>query len=179
MILCHERITFLKSRTNLFKIAVDLRMATVTSDLNFWNITGDSIFKQVWLSAGNSKTISIIIAISVIILSPIIVFGNLLVVFSIWKDPMKKLWKWPLNQIILSLAVADLMVGLVICILLLYFVILHRFFKYSKAAKTQDSTASCHQRMREREKHLSKAVAVVTSAFLTSLILVFLRQMQA
>ena len=46
------------------------------------------------------------------------------------------------------------MVGLVICILLLYFVILHRVFKYSKAAKTQDSTASCHQRMREREKHL-------------------------
>ena len=179
MIFRHERITFLKSRTNLFKIAFDLIMATVTSDLNFWNITGDSIFKQVWLSAGNSKTISIIIAISVIILSPIIVFGNLLVVFSIWKDPMKKLWKWPLNQIILSLAVADLMVGLVICILLLYFVILHRFFKYSKAAKTQDSTASCHQRMREREKHLSKAVAVVTSAFLTSLILVFLRQMQA
>lgn len=179
MIFRHKRITFLKSRTNLFKIAFDLIMATVTSDLNFWNITGDSIFKQVWLSAGNSKTISIIIAISVIILSPIIVFGNLLVVFSIWKDPMKKLWKWPLNQIILSLAVADLMVGLVICILLLYFVILHRFFKYSKAAKTQDSTASCHQRMREREKHLSKAVAVVTSAFLTSLILVFLRQMQA
>lgn len=71
------------------------------------------------------------------------------------------------------------MVGLVICILLLYFVILHRFFKYSKVAKTQDSTASCHQRMREREKHLPRAVAVVTSAFLTSLILVFLRQMQA
>lgn len=71
------------------------------------------------------------------------------------------------------------MVGSVICILLLYFVILHRFFKYSKVAKTQDNTASCHQRMREREKHLSKAVAVVTSAFLTSLILVFLRQMQA
>ena len=56
-------------------------MATVTGDLNFWNITGDSIFKQVWLSAGNSKTISRIVAISVIILSPIIVFGNLLVVF--------------------------------------------------------------------------------------------------
>lgn len=71
------------------------------------------------------------------------------------------------------------MVGSVICILLLYFVILHRFFKYSKVAKTQDSTASCHQGMREREKQLSKAVAVVTSAFLTSLILVFLRQMQA
>lgn len=67
------------------------------------------------------------------------------------------------------------MVGLVICILLMYFVILHRFFKYSKATKTQDSTASCHQRMREREKRLSKAVAVVTCAFLTSLILVFLQ----
>ena len=62
------------------------------------------------------------------------------------------------------------MVGLVICILLLYFVILHRFFKYSKAAKTQDSTASCHQRMREREKHLSKAVAAVICVFLISFI---------
>ena len=50
---------------------------------------------------------------------------------------------------------------------------------YFTMYKTQDSPASCHQRMREREKHLSKAVAVVTCAFLTSLILVLLRQMQA
>ena len=95
-------------------------MAAVTGHLNFWNWTGDSILHQVWLSTGNSQTIPIIVAVSVIILSPIIVFGNLLVVFSIWKDPLKKLWSWPSNYIILSMAVADLMVGIVTCPLTAY-----------------------------------------------------------
>ena len=95
-------------------------MAAVTGHLNFWNWTGDSILQQVWLSTGNSQTIPIIVAVSVIILSPIIVFGNLLVVFSIWKDLLKKLWSWPSNYIILSMAVADLMVGIVTCPLTAY-----------------------------------------------------------
>ena len=76
--------------------------------------------KQVWLSTGNSQTIPIIVAVSVIILSPTIVLGNLLVVFSIWKDPLKKLWSLPSNYMILSMAVADLMVGIVTCPLTAY-----------------------------------------------------------
>lgn len=42
-------------------------MAAVTGHLNFWNWTGDSILQQVWLSTGNSQTIPIIVAVSVII----------------------------------------------------------------------------------------------------------------
>ena len=76
--------------------------------------------KQVWLSTGNSQTIPIIVAVSVIILSPTIVLGNLLVVFSIWKDPLQKLWSLPSNYMILSMAVADLMVGIVTCPLTAY-----------------------------------------------------------
>ena len=71
---------------------------------------------------GNSHTISMAFSISAMVMSPIIIFGNLLVVFSVWKDPMKKLRSSPSNRIIVSMAIADLLVGLVVCPLMVYWV---------------------------------------------------------
>ena len=54
------------------------------------------------------------------VLSPVIVCGNLLVVLSVWKDPLKKLKSLPSNHIIALMAIADLLVGLVVCPLMVY-----------------------------------------------------------
>ena len=71
------------------------------------------------------------------------------------------------------------MVGLVICILLMYFVILHRFSNIPRLPK--------HKTVRQvvingcvKEKNISPKLSLLLAVhFLTSLILVFFRQMQA
>ena len=40
--------------------------------------------------------------------------------FSVWKDPLKKFRSWPSNRIIVSMAIADLLVGIVVCPLMVY-----------------------------------------------------------
>ena len=61
-------------------------------------------------------------------MSPIIILGNSLVVLSVWKDPLKKLRSSPSNRIIVSMAIADLLVGIVVCPLMVYWgwTILHQ-----------------------------------------------------
>ena len=83
-------------------------------------MTSEEALLKAWLSAENRKTSSATFAVPAIVMSPIIVFGNSLVVLSVWKDPLKKLWSSPSNRIIISMAIADLLVGLVACPLLGY-----------------------------------------------------------
>ena len=90
-------------------------MAAIKGNYDFWNMTSEEALLKVWLSVENAKTISATVAVLAIVMSPIIVFGNSLVVLSIWKDPLKKLWSSPSNRIIISMAIADLLVGLVAC----------------------------------------------------------------
>ena len=54
-------------------------------------MTKGKVLGDVWLTGGNSKTISMTIFIPSMVLTPVIVCGNLLVVSSVWKDPLKKL----------------------------------------------------------------------------------------
>ena len=67
------------------------------------------------MRAHNAKTVSLTAAVVAIILFPFIVFGNSLVILSVWKDPLKILRLSPSNFILLSMAFADLLVGLVSC----------------------------------------------------------------
>ena len=46
--------------------------------------------------------------------------GNVLVLMAVWKDPLKKLRSSPSNVILVSMALADLSVGLVVCPLTAY-----------------------------------------------------------
>ena len=95
-------------------------MAAVTGHFNFWNLSSEDALQKAWLRAGNAKTISATIAIPAITMSPIIVLGNSLVVLSVWRDPLKNLRSSPSNFILLSMAIADLLVGLVGCPLTAY-----------------------------------------------------------
>ena len=95
-------------------------MAAVTGHFNFWNLTGEEALQKAWLRVGHVKTISATVAVLAMVASPVIVFGNSLVVLSVWRDPLKKLRSSPSNFIILSMAIADLQVGLVACPLTAY-----------------------------------------------------------
>ena len=64
-------------------------MAAMTDNTNFFNMTSDKLSSDLWLTVGNFKTISMTTSIPSMVMSPVIVCGNLLVVLSVWKDPLK------------------------------------------------------------------------------------------
>ncbi|XP_078357405.1 trace amine-associated receptor 3-like [Oculina patagonica] len=95
-------------------------MAAITSHVNFWNLTSKEALHYVWLFVDNTKAITLTVSAVAMIMCPIIVFGNSLVVLSVWRDPLKSIRSSPPDFILLSMAVADLLVGLVACPLTLY-----------------------------------------------------------
>ena len=90
-------------------------MAAVVGHYNFWNITSEKALQDAWLHLENVKPLSATSSVLSIVMAPIIVLGNLLVLLAVWKDPLKKLRSSPSNFILVSMAVADLSVGLVVC----------------------------------------------------------------
>lgn len=78
-------------------------------------MTTDEFLLMLWLRVDNAKSISTTVAVVVMTMFPFIVFGNSLVILSVWKDPLKKLRSSPSNFILLSMAIADLLVGFVAC----------------------------------------------------------------
>lgn len=91
-------------------------MAAVLGHFNYWNTSSEEALKNAWLGLGegNSKAVSATFAVPAIVMSPIILFGNWLVILSVLKDPLKKLRSSPSSYIFLSMAIADLLVGLLI-----------------------------------------------------------------
>ena len=90
-------------------------MAAIASHFNFWNTTSEGALLLTWLRDKHSKRLSAIIVATAMIAFPFIVLGNSLVILSVWKDPLKKLRSLPSNFILLSMAIADLLVGFVAC----------------------------------------------------------------
>ena len=88
-------------------------MAAVRGTVDYWNITSEEALVQVWLNIDNADTIFTTVTVLATITFPITTFGNFLIVLSIWMDPPRKLRSSPSNLIIFSMAVADLLVGLV------------------------------------------------------------------
>ena len=99
----------------MFDLKFLLRMAAFLGHLDIWNITSKEVLDNVWLHVDNVETVSIIFVVLGIISAPVIVLGNLLVVLAIWKDPLKKLQRSPPGFVVLSMAIADFLVGLVVC----------------------------------------------------------------
>jgi len=92
-----------------------VEMAAILGHYNFWNITSEQALQETWLGQENAKTFSAAIAVLSLAMSPIIVFENVLVLLAVWKDPLKKLRALSSNFILTSMAIADLLVGLVVC----------------------------------------------------------------
>ena len=77
-------------------------------------MTSKEALNIIWLRVDNIETISLTFAILGVACAPVIIFGNSLVLWSIWKDPLKKLRKSPSGLIVLSMASADFLVGSVL-----------------------------------------------------------------
>ena len=92
-------------------------MAAVQDIGDYWNMTSEEALVQVWLNVDNAETIFTTVAVLATITFPITTFGNFLIVLSVWMDPLRKLRSSPSNFIIFSMAVTDLLVGLVACAL--------------------------------------------------------------
>ena len=90
-------------------------MAAIVGHFNFWNMTSEQALQEAWFGQENVKPFSATIAVLSIVMSPIIVFGNVQVLLAVWKDPLKKLRSSPSNFILTSMAIADLLVGLAVC----------------------------------------------------------------
>ena len=91
----------------------DCTMAALFGNAYFWNASAKMIMDEftrhlVEDSHGQATTFGILY----ILLSVISVVGNALVIAAVWKDPLKTLKTSPTNLILLSLAIADLTVGL-------------------------------------------------------------------
>ncbi|XP_078359745.1 5-hydroxytryptamine receptor 4-like [Oculina patagonica] len=97
-------------------------MAAVAGHFNFLNMTSKEAFNKVWFQADTAKALSAAVSVAAMLMFPIVVFGNSLVILSVWKDPLKTLRSSRSNFILLSMAVADLLVGLVVCPLAVYWV---------------------------------------------------------
>ena len=95
-------------------------MAAVVGHFNLWNITSKQALQDAWLRLENVKPLSATSSVVSIVMAPMIMLGNVLVLLAVWKDPLKKLRSSPSNVILVSMALADLSVGLVVCPLTAY-----------------------------------------------------------
>ena len=95
-------------------------MAAVVGHFNLWNITSKQALQDAWLRLENVKPLSATSSVISIVMAPMIMLGNVLVLLAVWKDPLKKFRSSPSNVILVSMALADLSVGLVVCPLTAY-----------------------------------------------------------
>ena len=88
-------------------------MAALFGDAYFWNASAKIVMEEFtrYLTE-ESHGQATAFGIFYVLLSVITVLGNALVIAAVWKDPLKILKTSPTNLILLSLAIADLTVGL-------------------------------------------------------------------
>ena len=88
-------------------------MAALFGDTYFWNASAKIIMDEFtrYLTEDSPQQATVF-GIFYVLLSVITVLGNALVIAAVWKDPLKILKTSPTNLILLSLAIADLTVGL-------------------------------------------------------------------
>ena len=62
-----------------------MRMTALVSHHDFWNMTNKETLNVLWLRVDNIETTSVTFVILGIARAPLIVFGNSLVIWSVWK----------------------------------------------------------------------------------------------
>lgn len=91
-------------------------MASIFNHSDFWHMSGEVASNAVLKYQGKHIfTFSLIQGIILCVITPLIVLSNAFVVHAVWKDPLRNLRSTSSNFILQSMAVADLLVGLVLC----------------------------------------------------------------
>lgn len=90
-------------------------MAALFGHMDYWNVSGKMLSDELKNRMPNeTPRLATISSICYLLLSITAVAGNAFVIAVMWKDPLKILRSSPTNFILLSLAVADSLVGLVL-----------------------------------------------------------------
>ena len=90
-------------------------MASLFNHSDFWHMSGEVVSNALLNHVGKHiLTFSWIQGIILSVIAPVIIISNGLVVYTAWKDPLKNLRNASPNFILQSMAVADLLVGLVL-----------------------------------------------------------------
>ena len=90
-------------------------MAAVFNHTDFWHLSSDDAANEILkYQQKRFVTFSWVQGFIVCLMNPLIVSGNAFVVYAVWKDPLKNLRCSPPNFILQSMAIADLLVGVVV-----------------------------------------------------------------
>ena len=90
-------------------------MASIFNHSDFWHLSGEVASNALLIYQGKHfLSFSWIQGIILSAIAPVIVLSNALVVYTVWKDPLRNLRNASPNFILQSMAVADLLVGLVL-----------------------------------------------------------------
>ena len=96
-------------------------MASIFNHTDFWHLSSNAAAN---ILLDNQRNLVVLLAwiqgIILCAISPLITIGNAFVVFAVWRDPLKNLRSSPSNFILQSMAVADLLVGMVLSPLYAY-----------------------------------------------------------
>ena len=90
-------------------------MASLFNHSDFWHMSGEVVSNALLNHVGKHIiTFSWIQGIILSVIAPVIIISNGLVVYTVWKDPLKNLRNASPNFILQSMAVAHLLVGLML-----------------------------------------------------------------
>ena len=70
---------------------------------------------EAWNSMEAKRSFAFVIGVITVALSPLIVVGNSLIIIVFWQDPLKNLRSFTSSFILFSMAIADFLVGSILC----------------------------------------------------------------
>ena len=81
------------------------------------HVVNTSVYKthEIWNFLETDKSLALSVGVILVIMCPMIVLGNTMIIFVVWKDPLRNLRSFTSSFILQSLAVADFLVGSVLC----------------------------------------------------------------
>lgn len=85
---------------------MDLENANFSDGHEFWN------------SMEKKRPLALVVGITLVAIAPLIVIGNALIIIVIRKDPLRTLRSFTSSRILFSMAIADVLVGSILCPLL-------------------------------------------------------------
>ena len=82
---------------------------------------------EIWNFLETDKSLALSVGVIMVIMCPMIVLGNTLIIVVVWKDPLRSLRSFTSSYILQSLAIADFLVGSILCPLHSYWSLISAF----------------------------------------------------
>lgn len=77
--------------------------------------TSFSHIYEIWNFLERDQSLALAVGVAMTVMSPLIVLGNTLIILVVWKDPLRNLRSFTSSIILQSMAIADFLVGSILC----------------------------------------------------------------